>query len=225
MNIIQPTTYTFNEYLDGVRKVLIEKSMGSQQIGRLIELLRELERFRYDFTSIRAFQTKPFSIENLAHKFNVTTRTIQRWFSLIEKSNLGFREFRKNKHHQFKNLLSRFKFDDFKLWITKHQKSPNGAECHPNRKNSKEFNNYKFLNNKKNEVLTNFPMTGSMNYTKWGEIGLEIIRASNISANKRPSIDFIGGMFRNFLRMNNISPNNPSLLFKWKHYCKNARSV
>ena len=121
---------------------LLASHVSRAQVSVLIDLLGFLEQQRYDFSAGRAFQTRPLANAAIAERFSVTVRSIRRWLADLEALGLIAREYRKNPHHRYKNLLNRVRFSGFCGWFKRKLQATPDSPCPPKKKDFQDKSYY-----------------------------------------------------------------------------------
>jgi len=218
---LKPSSASFRTYLEEIVRPLLAAHVSRAQVSVLIDLLGFLEQQRYDFSAGRAFQTRPLANAALAERFSVTVRSIRRWLADLESLGLIAREYRKNPHHRYKNLLNRVRFSGFCDWFKRKLQATPGSPCPPMKK---DFQDKSITpeNHEDQKSAPPFPTSGVITYdTFWADLA----RNHLPSGRSRPCMNRIAEKFRGNLKRYDVRFDHPSVKSRWVNFCKAARPV
>jgi hypothetical protein len=218
---LKPSSASFRTYLEEVVRPLLASHVSRAQVSVLIDLLGFLEQQRYDFSAERAFQTRPLANAAIAERFSVTVRSVRRWLADLESLGLIARQYRKNPHHRYKNLLNRVRLNGFCHWFKcKLQVTPDNS-CPPKNKNFQD-KSIAPENLQDQKTSPPFPASGVITYnTFWADLA----RNHLPSGRSRPCMNRIAEKFRYNLKRYDVGFDHPSVKSRWVNFCKTARPV
>ena len=217
----KPGSASFRTYLEEVVRPLLKAHVSRAQISVMIDLLGFLEQQRYDFSGGRAFQTRPLSNAALAERFSVTVRSIRRWLADLEALGLIAREYRKNPHHRYKNLLNRVRLKGFCDWFKRKLQATPDSLSPPKKKDfqDKSITPEKYQDRKS---APPFPASGAIRYDAyWASLALRHLPGGR----SRPCMNRIAEKFRGNLKRHSIGFDHPSVEKRWINFCAAARPV
>ncbi|CUX79986.1 hypothetical protein [Roseibaca calidilacus] len=189
---LKPSSASFRTYLEEVVRPLLASHVSRAQVSVLIDLLGFLEQQRYDFSAGRAFQTRPLANAAIAERFSVTVRSIRRWLADLEALGLIAREYRKNPHHRYKNLLNRVRFSGFCGWFKRKLQATPDSPCPPKKKDFQD-KSITPKNHQDQKSAPPFPASGTITYdTFWADLA----RTHLPSGRSRPCMNRIAEKFR-----------------------------
>jgi len=218
---LKPSSASFRTYLEEVVRPLLASHVSRAQVSVLIDLLGWLEQQRYDFSAGRAFQTRPLANAAIAERFSVTVRSVRRWLADLETHGLIAREYRKNPHHRYKNLLNRVRFAGFCDWFKRKLQATPDSPCPPKKKDFQDKSiTPENLQNQKSAPA--FPASGAIRYD---EYWASLARTHLPSGRSRPCMNRIAEKFRSNLTRYAVSFDHPSVKSRWVNFCKAARPV
>lgn len=214
-----PNTHQFTKYLEEEVLPILRGNVSRTQVSVLMDVLRFLEQQRYDYSADRAFQTRPISNAAIAERFDVTERTVRRWFSQLEDLGILTREHRKNPNHRYKNLLNRIRFSSFWGWFKGLLAKTPVSQCPPNKKDIKNISISSKNSKEKREQVATFPKTGSIRYDRYWKA---LAEKHLPSGRGRPCMDMIAQKFRLHLKKYKIAFDAPNIKTHWTNYCERA---
>lgn len=217
-----PTTALFARFMTEVARPLLRKNYKSHGTT-LAAVLLYLEQARYDFSADRAFQTRPISNAEIASEHGVSIDTAKRWIRQLEAVGLVKRQFRRNIHHKFKNLLNRIGFNLFQIWFKDHLRAAKSVVCTPNKKTIYDSKIARDKNGEKSTEATfrPFPQSGGVKYCPYWE-PLTNTALAHFNPNRRPSATMLAESFRRAMKKYNRSLSAPAITKAWTNWCKNA---
>lgn len=218
---LKPSSASFRTYLEEVVRPLLASHVSRAQVSVLIDLLGWLEQQRYDFSGGRAFQTRPVANAAIAERFGVTVRSVRRWLADLETLGLIAREYRKNPHHRYKNLLNRVRFAGFCDWFRKKLSATPDNPCPPKKKDFQD-KSITTENLQDQKSAPAFPASGAIRYD---EYWASLARIHLPSGRSRPCMNRIAEKFRGNLARYAVSFDHPSVKSRWVNFCKAARPV
>lgn len=217
-----PSTAQFAKYIRNVVKPKLYATASRSLANQLLTLLNYLEQERYDFSSDRAYQTRPICIQELAEYFEVTKRSVQRWLAALEALGFAQRIFRKDPRSAYKNRFSRIEFPTFKLWFVKIAEDANDTACRPTKKDNLQLSiNPKISELPKQDDQIAFPASGGVTYYP---VWIAIAR-KNLPTFNTPCTSIVASRFRTNLAHYGIPLNHPSVQKRWANFCKRAQPV
>ena len=218
---LTPSSARFRTYIEEAVRPLLSTHVGRAQVSVLIDLLGFLEQQRYDFSAARAFQTRPLANAAIAERFGVTLRSVRRWLADLEALGLIAREYRKNPHHRYKNLLNRVRFTGFWDWFNARRPQITDSPCPPKKKDFQD-KSINPENPRDQKSAPSFPASGVISYdTFWADLA----RRHLPSGRSRPCMNRIAEKFRGNLMRHGIGFDHPSVEKRWVSFCKAARPV
>jgi len=218
---LKPSSASFRTYLEEVVRPLLACHVSRAQVSVLIDLLGFLEQQRYDFSAARAFQTRPLANAAIAERFGVTIRSVRRWLADLETLGLIAREYRKNPHHRYKNLLNRVRFAGFYDWFKRKLQSTPDSPCPPKKKDFQDKSITLEIHEDQKSAPA-FPASGAIRYD---EFWANLARTHLPSGRSRPCMNRIAEKFRGNLARYAVSFDHPSVKSRWVNFCKAARPV
>jgi len=218
---LKPSSASFRTYLEEVVRPLLAAHVSRAQVSVLIDLLGFLEQQRYDFSAGRAFQTRPLANAAIAERFGVTVRSVRRWLADLETLGLIAREYRKNPHHRYKNLLNRVRFAGFCDWFRKKLSATPDNPCPPMKKDFQD-KSITLEKHQDRKSAPPFPASGAIRYD---EYWASLARIHLPSGRSRPCMNRIAEKFRSNLARYAVSYDHPSVKTRWVNFCKAARPV
>lgn len=218
---LKPSSASFRTYLEEVVRPLLASHVSRAQVSVLIDLLGWLEQQRYDFSAGRAFQTRPLANAAIAERFSVTVRSVRRWLADLETLGLIAREYRKNPHHRYKNLLNRVRFAGFCDWFRKKLSATPDSQSPPKKKDFQDKSITTEIHEDQKSAPP-FPASGAIRYDAyWADLA----RIHLPSGRSRPCMNRIAEKFRANLARYAVSFDHPSVKTRWINFCKAARPV
>lgn len=218
---LKPSSASFRTYLEDVVRPLLASRVSRAQVSVLIDLLGFLEQQRYDFSAARAFQTRPVSNAAIAERFSVTIRSVRRWLAELETLGLIAREYRKNPHHRYKNLLNRVRFAGFCDWFRKQIAKTPDSPCPPKKKDFHDKSG-NAENAQVQKEAPPFPASGSIRYDAyWADLAHRHLPDGRC----RPCMNRVAQKFRGNLKRHGIGLDHSSIERRWINFCAAARLV
>lgn len=219
----KPSSAVFYKFVKEVARPLLLKSHTGSHAAKLSALLLYFEQTRYDFSAERAFQTRPISNAEVAAEFGISIDTAKRWIRQLEAVGLVNRQYRRNRHHAFKNLLNRIGFSAFAQWFKAHLAAAKSAVCTPNKKTiyDSKINMDKNGDKTDGSAFRPFPASGGIKYCPYWE-PLTDKALAHFTTNRRPSPTILAESFRRAMKEYNRSLSAPAIIKAWTNWCKNA---
>lgn len=218
----KPCTHAFQIYLRQTVTPKLREHVSRMQVSVFVDLLVYLEQQRYDYSADRAFQTRPLSNAQIAHDFDVTARTVRRWFRFLEQIGILARELRKNLGHAYRNLKNRLRFTGFKAWFAQLKSKAADSPCPPKREDIKHIPIKAAENVSAPDGPQPFPDPGTLRYSPyWYTIALQRLP----DGRHRPCITRTAQKFRENLKQHGIPLSHTSVPKRWQNFCKRAQPV
>lgn len=217
-----PNTHQFTKYLEDEVLPILRENVTRTQVSVLMDVLRFLEQQRYDYSADRAFQTRPISNAAIAARFDVTERTVRRWFAQLEDLGILTREHRKNPNHRYKNLLNRIRFSSFWGWFKGLLAKTPDSQCPPNKKEIESISLRGKKSGEKKELVATFPTSGSIRYDR---IWMELAEKHLPSGRSRPCVNIVAQKFRENIKSHGVAFDHPSITKRWIRFCQRAKPV